>query len=313
MAYAARKLLSVGVTLLLISLLVFGAFQILPGNPATIILGVDADPLQIRALEQKMGLDRPLMERYLGWIGSLFKGDLGESLRYQLPVSSMILKSLPVTVSLSVLSILITIFTAVPLSIFLARHNNGRIATFISALTQLGVSVPSFWVGMMLILLFSVTLRWFPSGDFVPFSQDILRALRSLTLPACAISVGTCAVVTRYLKNALLDQKRMDYVRTARSKGLTPGAAFYRHILRNALLPTVTILGMMLSEVLGGSIIVENVFNLPGIGRLIISGIGNRDFPMVQGLVFYLAVTVVALNTLVDVIYTWIDPRIRIK
>lgn len=313
MAYAVRKLLSVGVTLLLISLLTFGAFQILPGNPAAVILGVDADPLQVKALEQKLGLNLPPWERYAQWVNHLLRGDLGESLRYELPVSSLIAKSLPVTVSLSVLSLLLTILITVPLSIFLAKYNNGRLATAVSALTQLGVSVPSFWIGMLLILLFSVTLRWFPAGDFVLFSQGIGLSLRSLTLPACAISIGTSSTVTRYLKSALLDQARMDYVRTARSKGLTRNRALYRHILRNALLPTVTILGMMLSEVLGGSIIVENVFNLPGIGRLVISGIGNRDFPMVQGLVFYLAVTVVALNTLVDAFYTLIDPRIRLR
>ncbi len=313
MAYAVRKFLSVCATLLFISLLTFAAFQILPGNPASIILGADADPLQVQALEAKLGLDQPLGARYVNWIENLFQGQLGDSLRYQRPVATLMASSLPVTVSLSVLSILITIVVAVPVSIFLAKYNNSRFATLLSALTQLGVSVPSFWVGMMLILVFSVTLRWFPSGDFVPFTQSFGRAVRSLTLPACAISIGTSAVVIRYLKNTLLDQMQMDYVRTARSKGLTKNAALFRHILRNALLPTITILGMMLSEVLGGSIIVENVFNLPGIGRLVISGIGNRDLPMVQALVFYLAVTVVALNAFVDVLYTLIDPRIQLR
>ncbi|MPM97793.1 Nickel transport system permease protein NikB [bioreactor metagenome] len=175
------------------------------------------------------------------------------------------------------------------------------------------MAVPSFWLSILLVLIFAVTLRWLPSGDFVPFTTSVTGALRSLLLPAVAISVGTTAVVIRYLKNTLLDQMGMDYVRTARSKGLAQNEVLYRHVLKNALLPTVTILGMIVVEVLGGSIIVENVFNLPGIGRLIITGVGNRDFPLVQGLVFYLAFTVVVINFLVELLYSAIDPRIRVR
>ncbi len=310
--YLLKKLLSVVITLLIISLLTFCVFQILPGNPAYIILGVDADPLQVQALSKEMGLDLPLHQRYIQWVIGLFNGDLGQSLRYQVPVIKLIRESLPVTVSLTVLSLLMTTVLVIPISIYLAKNNNKRLPTFISALMQVGIAVPSFWLAIMLIMVFAVALRWFPSGDFIPYTQSVLGAIHSLVLPAAAITIGTTAVVIRYLKNTLLDQMSMDYVRTARSKGLTKNKVLYVHVLKNALLPTITILGMIAVDVLGGSIIVENVFNLPGIGRLITSGVGNRDFPLVQGLVFYLAFTVVVINFFVDLLYTVIDPRIRL-
>ena len=311
--FVLKKLGAALATLFLISVLTFCVFQILPGNPAHIILGVDADPLQVEALSKEMGLNLPLQQRYVNWVVGLFSGDLGNSLRYQTPVAQLIADSLPVTVSLTAMALLITVVLVVPLSIYLAKNNNRALPTAISALLQLGVAVPSFWLSILLVLVFAVTLRWLPSGDFVPFTTSITGALRSLVLPAVAISVGTTAVVIRYLKNTLLDQMGMDYVRTARSKGLAQNEVLYRHVLKNALLPTVTILGMIVVEVLGGSIIVENVFNLPGIGRLIITGVGNRDFPLVQGLVFYLAFTVVVINFLVELLYSAIDPRIRVR
>lgn len=311
--YLLKKLFTAAVTLLIISLLMFFVFQMLPGNPAYIILGVDADPLQVQALSQELGLGLPIQQRYFSWIIGLFRGNLGESLRYQVPVTELIRGGLPVTVSLTALSLLITLMLVVPISIYLAKNNNKKLPTLISALLQLGIAVPSFWLSILLILAFSVTLRWFPSGNFIPFAKSFWGACRSLVLPAVSISIGTTAVVIRYLKNTLLDQMNMDYARTARSKGLTQSAVLYRHVLKNALLPTITILGMIAVDVLGGSIIVENVFNLPGIGRLMISGVGNRDFPLVQGLVFYLAFTVVAINFLIDVLYSVIDPRIRLN
>ena len=300
-------------TLFVISLLTFGVFQILPGNPVDVILGVDADPLQAQALEKQLGLDLPLGERYVNWIGDLFRGDLGDSIRYQVPVGDLLKSSLPVTISLTVFSLLITVVTVIPIAIFLAKNNNKKSALFLSFLTQIGVAVPSFWLGILLIMLFAVTLQVLPSGDFIPFSEDPLGCIRSLILPSVAIAIGTSAVVIRYLKNTLLDQMNLDYVRTARSKGATQKRVLYRHVLKNALLPTLTILGMPVVDVLGGSIIVENVFNLPGIGHLITSGVGNRDFPLVQGLVFYLAFMVIVINLVVDLLYMAVDPRIRLE
>lgn len=313
MKYVLKKIVTMVCTLFVISLLTFGVFQILPGNPVDVILGVDADPLQAQALEKQLGLDLPLGERYVNWIGDLFRGDLGDSIRYQVPVGDLLKSSLPVTISLTVFSLLITVVTVIPIAIFLAKNNNKKSALCLSFLTQIGVAVPSFWLGILLILLFAVTLQILPSGDFIPFMEDPLGCIRYLILPSVAIAIGTSAVVIRYLKNTLLDQMNLDYVRTARSKGATQKRVLYRHVLKNALLPTITILGMTVVDVLGGSIIVENVFNLPGIGHLITSGVGNRDFPLVQGLVFYLAFMVIVINLVVDLLYMAVDPRIRLE
>ncbi len=313
MRYALRKIATAAVTLLLVSLLTFGVFQILPGNPVEIMLGVDADPLQVEALEQKLQLDRPIAQRYVSWISGAVKGDLGDSIRYQMPVGDLLKTSLPVTISLALLSIALTIVVVIPISIYLVKNRNKKSGIFLSSLTQLGVSLPSFWVGILLILLFSVTWNLLPSGDYVPFQEDPMAWFMSLILPSCAIAVGTSATVIRYLKNTLLDEMTQDYVRTARSKGLTMNQTLYRHVLKNALLPSLTILGMIVVDVLGGSVIVENVFNLPGVGRLLTSGVGNRDFPLVQGIVFYLAVTVLIMNLIIDILYTLIDPRIRLE
>lgn len=310
--YMLRKAITFVVTLFMASVLTFGVFQILPGNPVDIILGVDADPMQVAALTEELGLDKPMLQRYADWIVGALHADLGTSIRYQVPVGELLKSSLPVTISLALVSILITVLFAVPVSVYLAKNNQKRMAIFLSSLTQLGVSIPSFWVGILLIFIFSVTLGWLPSGDYIPFSEDPIGSLRTLILPACAIAIGTSATVIRYLKNAILDQMNADYVRTARSKGMTQNKVLYRHVLKNAMLPALTILGMIIVDVLGGSVIVENVFNLPGIGRLLTSGVGNRDFPLVQGIVFYLAVTVLVINLVIDLLYTVIDPRIRL-
>lgn len=313
MKYVLKKIGTMVCTLFVVSLLTFGVFQILPGNPVDVILGVDADPLKAQALEEQLGLHLPLTERYISWVWNLVQGDMGESIRYQVPVGELLKTSLPVTISITLCSLILTILTVIPMAIYLAKNNNKKSAVGLSFLTQLGVAIPSFWLGIILIMIFAVTLGWLPSGDYIPFTQDPLGSIRSLILPSAAIAIGTSAVVIRYLKNTLLDQMNLDYVRTARSKGAAEKKVLYGHVLKNALLPTVTILGMTIVDVLGGSIIVENVFNLPGIGRLITSGVGNRDFVLVQGLVFYLAFMVIIINLAVDLLYAAVDPRIRLE
>lgn len=311
MVYTIKKLLSFIITLIMISLLTFLVFQLLPGDPVNIILGTEADPAQAEALREELGLNLPMNERYFNWIGGLLKGDLGSSLRYRLPVMDMLLLSLPITAALSVITLIITIALVLPLSLTLARLNRTKLGMFLSAVVQLGTSIPSFWMGILLILIFSVTLGWLPSGDYTPFSQSVSGALKSLILPSLALSAGTTAVVVRYLKSTILDQMSQDYVRTAIGKGLSKNKARVRHVMRNAALPAITILGMVAVDILGGSIIVENVFNLPGIGKLLTTGVAHRDFPLVQGLIFYMACMVLFINTAVDILYAVIDPRLR--
>ncbi|MGG6313174.1 ABC transporter permease [Paenibacillus macerans] len=313
MRFYIRKLFTLAATVLLVSVITFLVFQVLPGDPAQIILGVDADPHQLASLRQTMGLDRPAGERYLTWIQSAASGDLGESLRYQRPVADILAERLPVTVSLALFSLGLTMLIGLPLGIFIARQDGKWPAVWLSALTQLGVAVPSFWLAFILILAFSVTFRLFPTYGYVPWSEDPAGAVRSLFLPSLALAVPGIAVVIRYLRNTLLDQARMDYVRTARSKGMREKAIMYRHILRNALIPVVTIIGLLIADTLGGSIVVENVFALPGLGNLLITSIGTRDLPLVQTLVLYIAILVVGINFIVDLLYKAIDPRIRLK
>lgn len=313
MRFYIRKLIMLAATVLLVSVITFLVFQVLPGDPAQIILGVDADPHQLAALRDTMGLDRPVGERYVAWIKNAAVGDLGESLRYHRPVTEILAERVPVTVSLALFSLALTLLIGIPLGILIARHDGKWPAVWLSAFTQLGVAMPSFWLAFILILVFSVTFRLFPTYGYVPWGENPIAAIRSLFLPSLALSIPGIAVVMRYLRNTLLDQTRMDYVRTARSKGVRERAIMYRHILRNALIPVVTIVGLIITDTLGGSIVVENVFALPGLGNLLITSIGTRDLPLVQTLVLYIAILVAGINFIIDLLYKVIDPRIRIK
>ncbi|AZS16312.1 ABC transporter permease [Paenibacillus lutimineralis] len=313
MRFYIRKLITFISTLVLVSVITFLVFQVLPGDPAQIILGVDADPQQIAALHEAMGLDRSAGERYLMWIKDTLSGDFGTSVRYNRPVADLLLERLPVTLSLALFSLGLTLIIGLPLGIYIARRDGKLSSLLLSLFTQLGVSVPSFWLAFILILLFSVTFKLFPTYGYTSWSTNPFGAIRSLFLPSLALAIPGFAVVIRYLRNTLLDQSRMDYVRTARSKGLHEKGIMYHHILRNGMIPVITIVGLLIADTLGGSIVVENVFALPGIGNLLVSSIGARDLPLVQTMVLYIAVIVVSINFIVDMLYKVIDPRIRLK
>lgn len=313
MRFYIRKLATLLSTVLLVSVITFLVFQILPGDPAEIVLGVDADPHQLAELRKTMGVDRPPAERYASWITDTVTGDFGTSLRYQRPVADIVAERLPVTLSLSVISVGLTLLIGIPLGIYIARKDGKLSSMLLSVFTQLGLAVPSFWLGFILILVFSVTFKLFPTYGYVPWSEDPVGAFKSMFLPSLALAIPGIAVVIRYLRNTLLDQFRMDYVRTARSKGLREKSIMYRHILRNSLIPVLTIVGLLIADTLGGSIVVENVFALPGLGNLLITSIGTRDLPLLQTLVLYIAIIVVLINFVVDILYKVIDPRIRLK
>ena len=313
MAYYARKTAGFLVTLLLVSLVTFAVFQILPGDPATAILGVDADPVQVEQLRKEIGADQPLPQRFLSWAGGVLRGDLGTSYQYRQPVAKLISGGLSVTVSLAVFSLILTALIGIPTGLWLARHGKKLYAAPVTFLSQLGLSVPAFCMSIVLIEIFSVQLRWLPSLGFTPWTQSPVKCLQSLLLPAIAISFGSSAVLIRYVRASLSRQEGEEYVRTAKSKGAAPGRVMWGHVLRNSLIPVLTIFGMIVTDVLGGSIIIENVFSLPGIGRLISTSIATRDLPLIQGLVLYLAGIVVVCNFAVDLLYSVIDPRIRLK
>ena len=313
MKYYLKKILGFIFTILLVSIITFVVFQILPGDPAQIILGVDADPAQIKNLRATMNLDKGYVERYLIWLTNALKGDLGVSYRYSRAVSELISESFFVTSSLAVYSIALTILIGLPLGIFIAKNSKKKITTGISMLSQLGISVPSFCMGIVLISIFSVNLGWFDSIGYIPASESLTGWFKTMFLPSLSIAFGSSAVLARYIRVSIANQQKQDYVRTAKSKGLSEKIIMNQHILRNSLIPVITILGMLVADILGGSIIIENVFSLPGIGKLISTSITTRDLPLIQGLTVYLAGIVVICNFGVDILYSIIDPRIKTK
>nr|WP_307992935.1 ABC transporter permease [uncultured Niameybacter sp.] len=312
MTFYTKKFYSLCLTLFLISIVTFGVFQILPGDPATIILGPDADPLQLEVMKQSLHLDTPILTRYIDWVVNALKGDLGISLRFHMPVGELLLSRIPVTASLAFITLLLTLLIGLPLGLFIVRYET-YLGKIISILSQVNIAIPSFWMGILLILLFSITLGLLPSGGYVTFTTNPIAWLESLFLPGLSIALGTSAVLVRYLKTAMLDELPKLYVQTARSKGLSEKIILNKHVFKNALIPTITILGMLVIDILGGSIITENVFNLPGLGNLIIAAINSRDLPLIQGLTLYLGMVVAILNFIVDILYSVIDPRIRVN
>ncbi|MGP7818164.1 ABC transporter permease [Niallia sp. 01092] len=313
MDYVLKKTLSSLLTLLLVVVLVFLAFRIIPGNPANIILGVEATPAQIEALEQKLGIDKTPVEQFIHWVKGVFLLDFGESLRFSEPVLSLIGERIGVTFSLACIAIIITILVSIPLGIIAANYKGKFLDIFISISTQIGLAIPSFWMGILLIMIFGVFFHLIKVGGYVPWSENPLLAFKSLLFPAIAISIPQIAVLVRYLRTTMIEQLNFDYVRTAKSKGLKDSAVLFRHVLKNALIPVITIAGLNFGEILAGSLVIEQVYALPGFGRMLISAIGDRDFPLVQGMVIMIAMIAVIVNLLVDLSYRYLDPKIKWK
>lgn len=311
MHFFRRKLLSTLITLFLVSVLTFSIFQMLPGDPATLILGIDAQPSQIEALRTTMDLDKNPLVRYTLWVTKAIRGDLGISYKYQRPVSELIFSSINITAQLAALSFLISLIIGIPIGILLAKRDKSKVIIPLSVLSQLGMAIPSFCVAIILIEIFSVKLKILPSLGYIPISDSLIGNFKSLLLPSFSIAIGGAAIIIRFLRSNIISEKNKDYVRTNRSIGLSENQILYKHILRNSLIPVLTILGILISDVLGGSIIIENVFSLPGIGKLITSSITSRDLPLIQALVMYLSIIVIITNMIVDMLYGVIDPRIR--
>lgn len=309
--YVLRRFVSALVSIVLASALVFAAVLAIPGDPAEIILGLNASPQALEALREKLGLNVPALQRYLSWLAGVARGDFGESLNYQKPVGGLIADRLRVSVPLALGGALIATLLAIPLGILAARRRGTAIDPLVTTLAQVGAAIPSFWLGLMLILLFAVNLQWLPAGGYIPWERAPLETLRSLVLPIFALGLGQAAVMTRMTRAAVLDVLSQDFVRTAQAKGLAEAQVVRVHVLRNALITIVTILGLSLSNIFIGSIIIEQVFALPGLGRLALTAIGTRDYPLLQGEILVYAGTIVLLSFLVDISYGFLDPRIR--
>ena len=301
--YLSRRVAAFVATLFVVSLLVFVVIRVLPGDPAQVNMGTEGNPEATARLRTSLGLDRPLVVQYVDWLAHAVRGDLGVSIQYDVPVGRLIMSRLPVTLPLTLLAAAFMVATAVPLGLYAATHHR-RVGDYVTmVISQLGISVPSFWAGLLLILAFSVHLGWAQSGGF--------RGWRSLILPAIALGVFQAAVLVRATRSAVLDVMREDYVRTARAKGVPEGVVVVKHTLRNALIPIVTVAGLQVGQLLAGSIILESVFVLPGLGRLALGAITARDLPVVQGVTLFVASSIVAINFLVDLAYSALDPRLR--
>ena len=310
-AYFLKRVIILLATLFLVSGAIFVVLQVLPGDPAQIILGIKASPETLRDLRHKLGLDLPLPVQYMNWIGGVIRGDLGRSITYDVPITSLIISRLQVTIPLALLSILFAVVFSIPLGVYAAIHRNRPGDYGVMVFSQIGLAIPAFWAGILLILLFAVELRWFSAGGFKSWAETPWGALKSLLLPALSLGLIRAAVLARLTRSCMLEVLGEDYIRTARSKGLTEKGVVYKHAFRNALIPVVTIVGLQMGELLAGAIVIENVFHLPGLGRLVFLAIGQRDLPVVQGVSLLIAFLIVVVNFAVDVIYGIVDPRIR--
>ncbi|MDY5541290.1 MAG: ABC transporter permease [Lachnospiraceae bacterium] len=312
MKYIGKRFITLIITLLCISAITFAAFSVIPGNASITKLGTDATPEQIAALEKELGLDQPVTTRYFNWLKDALRGDFGDSYQYDnTTVTSLLASRLPVTVLLAVMAFLLIILVSIPLGILSARFSGKLPDTLINVITQITMAIPPFFLGILLTYIFGLVLKWFQPGQFISPKESFWGCVCYLIFPAVAVALPKIAMVIKFLRNSVLGQMGQDYVRTAYSRGNTKSSVLYRHVLKNAFIPVITFMALIIAEILAGSIIVEQVFSVPGVGRLLITAISSRDYPVVQAIVTYVTALVVTINFLVDVLYQVIDPRIR--
>jgi peptide/nickel transport system permease protein len=309
--YLVARLVQLFVVLLFLSILVFTIVRLIPGDPAAVMLGTEATPAAVAEIRREMGLDAPIPVQYVKWLQHVLRGNFGTSWVSKKPALELIVGALPVTLQLVGAAFLVALLIATPAGILAAIRPRSWIDQGSTAFALLGISMPSFWLGIMLVLLFALQLRWLPPSGYLPLTADPWGALRATALPALTLGVALAAPLTRFLRSGMLDVLALDYVRTARAKGLPEGRVIARHALKNALLSVVTVLGLQLGALLGGSIVIEQVFAWPGIGRLSLAAIQQRDYGVVQGIVLFVATGFVLVNFLVDLVYLYLDPRIR--
>lgn len=319
MRFILKKLATLIITLFIVSVAAFVAFQIIPGDVVTAILGTEATEEREAELREELGLNDPPVERYVNWVTDVLHGDFGVSYRYSknmnemMPVSELIGDKLPVTLWLALLASIFIIVISIPLGVLWARSTSDFLNTLIEVLTQTTMAIPSFFLGIIVTYIFGILLKMFAPGGYVSYKTDFKGFILYLIFPAMSIALPKIAMTARFLRNSMLTQLKSEYVRTAYSKGCTKRRVMYAHVLRNALMPVITFLGMIIAEIVAGSIVIEQVFSLPGIGRLLISSISNRDFPVVEMLILYVTFVVIFVYFLVDILYRAIDPRISDK
>lgn len=312
MKYVLKKVTGLIVTLLIVSILAFLAFEIIPGDPARTILGTEATEAKVEALREEMGLNRPLPERYAEWIKDFATGDMGTSYYYQESVRSMIGDKIPITVAMTGLSFLFILVLSIPVSVVCVRYENRWIDRFFLILNQVTMSIPPFFIGIVFTVLFGLVFKWFTPGGYISYEENLGGFLGYLVLPSLAIALPKAAMTVKMFRSSLVTEMHQDYVRTAFSRGNSPWQVLLKHALRNGILPVITFLGMMVADIITNSIVIEQVFGIPGIGRTLISSISKRDYPVVEAVIVLIAVVVLVLNTVVDLLYQKLDKRITL-
>jgi len=306
-----KRLISAIPTLFLVTLMVFSLQKLLPGDPITAMAGEERDPAVIAQLREQYHLNDPIPTQYFHWVGNALRGDFGTSLRTQEPVLQLIASKLPVTLELSLLAMIVALIIGITMGVLAAVNKGTWIDNGTNFLALSGISIPHFWLGVLLIMLFSVKLHWLPASGYVPFSEDPLQNLKTMLLPAAVLGTGLSATLMRHTRAAMIAVLKADYIRTARAKGLLPKKVIMKHALRNALVPIITLTTLLFGELLGGAVLSEQVFTIPGFGKMIVDSVFNRDYAVVQGVVMVVAVGFLLMNLLADVLYVLVNPRMR--
>ena len=313
MRYAGKKQLTMFLTLFAVTLFVFLAFHVISGDPASSMLGTEATPAKLEALREEMGLNDPVLVQYGRWAGRFLMGDMGTSYSYRMPVSNMVTDKIPVTLTLTILAFLMMVLISIPLGIYTAKHAGGFIDRTIYILNQIIMAFPPFFSGILITLLFGKIFKLFTPGGYVSYEKNFSGFVGYLFFPALAIALPKAAMAVKLLRSSVISESRLDYVRTAYSRGNRTNDVLYKHVLKNALIPVVTFLGMALTDMIAGSIIIEQVFSIPGLGRILLISISNRDYPVVMAIIVCICLLVLIVNMIVDLVYGLIDPRISVK
>lgn len=312
MKYVIRKITGLIIALLIVSMLTFLAFELIPGDPARALLGTEGTEEQVQALREEMGLNRPLPQRYAEWAGDFLHGDMGESYYYHKPVQELIGDKIPITIVMTILAFLMILLLAIPVSVFSVRYAHRLFDRVFLILDQITMSIPPFFVGIVFTVLFGLTLHWFVPGGYVSYTEDVGAFVGYLLLPALAIALPKAAMTTKMLRSSLLAEMQKDYVRTAYSRGNSPWRVLICHVMGNGILPVITFLGMTVADIIANSIVVEQVFGIPGVGRMLISSISKRDYPVVEAIIVLIAIVTLVMNTVVDILYKKLDKRIEV-
>lgn len=313
MKYVVRKILTMILTLLAVTFFVFLSFHVISGDPATSMLGTEATPQKVAALREELGLNDPVLVQYGRWAAGLLHGDMGTSYSYRMPVTGMVANKIPVTITLTLMAFVLMVMISIPLGIYTAKHEGGVVDRIIYIINQIIMAIPPFFSGILITLLFGRIFKLFTPGGYVSYEKDFAGFVGYLFFPAVAIALPKAAMAVKLLRSSVIKEAKLDYVRTAYSRGNRTNDVLYKHVLKNALIPVVTFLGMALADMIAGSIIIEQVFSIPGLGRILLTSISNRDYPVVMAVIVCIAVLVLVVNMAVDLIYGLIDPRITVE